>query len=292
MEVHLSRRLTTHTTTRASDVAYSTMTQHELHALCNGCNIDGIVATMTRMDVVAPAQSEPASEGVQSVCVRCPEGVIAGALITKEKRQELFGRVAGGAGSGRPEEFQRQAVIDGTGVVCPKTNVRINLRTNRLRDVSHPNTKNDGFDYSEDFDGSQSVGGNTVYVNLKCIVGKGGSQTRSLREVYWFVEGQLRTLRSVDGVYFANILDGDEADVAMPKFDYLLRLPAYGDVRTRVYVGDLKGYFDWFRRAFVDGSCAGRSDTPTQMASACAHTPSIPGIAVRTDSNFHPASAR
>jgi hypothetical protein len=28
------------------------------------------------------------------------------------------------------------------------------------------------------------------------------------------------------------------------KADYLRRLPEYGDVRTRVYVGDLKGYFD------------------------------------------------
>jgi len=43
----------------------------------------------------------------------CPIDVIEGALITKEKRKELFGKVAGGAGSTNPEKFQRQKIIDG-----------------------------------------------------------------------------------------------------------------------------------------------------------------------------------
>jgi hypothetical protein len=179
--------------------------------------------------------------------IRCPDGVLAGALITKEGRHDQFGTIAGGAGSRKPEEFQRAMVVEGTGAPCAKTHMRINLRTNRLREVAHPNTERDGFDYSEDFDGVQRIGGKTVYLNFKCIVGKGGSQTRSLREVYWFVEGQLKYALSAatEPVYFANILDGDEAHAVMPKFAYILGLPEFESVRGRVYVGDLRGYFAW-----------------------------------------------
>lgn len=206
------------------------------------------IKAKTDVKVKAPVKVEMSN----TTSIRCPEGVISGNLITKEKRQELFGQVAGGAGSRKPEEFQRHKIIDGTGIGCPKTNIRINLRTNTLKDIAHPNTKSDGFDYSEDFDGVQSVKNKKVYVNLKCIVGKGGVQTRSLREVYWFVEGQLNSIKSVENVYFANILDGDEAHSSMSKFEYILDLPAFESVKNRVYIGDLKGYFDWFKKTFVD----------------------------------------
>lgn len=180
--------------------------------------------------------------------IRCPDTVPVGALITKEERHTQFGAVAGGAGSRKPEEFQRAMVVEGTGIPCSKTHVRINLRTNTLRDIAHPNTASDGFDYSEDFDGVQTIADTTVYLNFKCIVGKGGTQTRSLREVYWFVEGQLKyALTTTEKVYFANILDGDEAHCAMPKFAYILSLPEFASVRAQVYVGDLRNYFAWFR---------------------------------------------
>ncbi len=184
--------------------------------------------------------------------VVCPDGVIDGRLITKDKRQEVFGQVGGGAGSTEPEQFQRRKIAEGTGHPCPKTNTRIHLRQHYLREVPFPNKKPDGFDYSEDFDGIQVVGPTRVFVNLKCIVGKGGSQTRSLREVYWFVEGQLHVLQSLDptersSTFFANILDGDEAHAVLEKFRYLLALPTFADVRSHVYVGDLKGYFSWFQ---------------------------------------------
>jgi hypothetical protein len=171
--------------------------------------------------------------------------VIEGKLITKTMRQEVFGVVAGGAGSRKPEEYQRAMIVQYTGIPCPKTNMRINLRTNSLKEIAMPNKNNDGFDYSEDFDGCQTFGDKKVYLNLKCIVGAGGAQTRSLREVYWFVQGQLNVLKSVQNTYFANILDGDEADSVLPKFKYLLDNEIYKDVKKNVYVGDLKGYLDW-----------------------------------------------
>lgn len=180
--------------------------------------------------------------------IRCPDAVPVGALITKEERHSQFGAVAGGAGSRKPEEFQRAMVVEGTGFPCSKTHVRINLRTNTLQDIAHPNTASNGFDYTEDFDGVQTPADTTVYLNFKCIVGKGGTQTRSLREVYWFVEGQLKyALTAPEKVYFANILDGDEAHCAMSKFAYILSLPEFESVRHRVYVGDLRGYFAWLQ---------------------------------------------
>jgi hypothetical protein len=250
---------------------YSNMKKGELKALCKERKIKGItrkskeelIKMITQRDatpVSAPkieaktdVKVEPEVKvEMKKTCIGCPEGVVAGSLIIKEKRQELFGQVAGGAGSRKPEEYQRQKIVDGTGMACPKTHTRINLRTNSLKDISHPNTRDDGFDYSEDFDGIQSVKEKNVYINLKCIVGKGGVQTRSLREVYWFVEGQLKTLKSVENVYFANILDGDEAHFTKTKFEYLLNLPEFDKVKNRVYVGDLKEYFDWFKKVFDD----------------------------------------
>jgi hypothetical protein len=106
-------------------------------------------------------------------------------------------------------------------------------------------TKPNGYDFTEDFDGVQTINSKPIYINLKCIVGKGGSQTRSLREVYWFIDGQMNI---DDDVYFANILDGDEAHACMPKFNYLLQ---HLKNKDKIYVGDLKGYFRWFSRVFL-----------------------------------------
>ncbi len=164
--------------------------------------------------------------------------IIDGRLLTKEKRNELFGKVDGGKGSMNPEYYQRTKVIEGTNASCDKTNIRINLRTHQLIDIKSPNVKEDGYDYSENFDGVQNIGDKKIYINFKCIVGKGGSQTRSLREVYWFIESQLKVL-SITDVYFANILDGDEAHENMDKFNYLKNLPEFASVKNRLYVGDL-----------------------------------------------------
>ena len=194
----------------------------------------------------SPTKKKPS---IGSHEVHCPPEVVAGNLITKDKRHEIFGQVAGGAGSRGPEIFQRLNITKGTGVECPKTNMRINLRTNALVEIAHPNKNDNGFDHSEDFDGVQTVKEKSVYVNLKCIVGAGGAQTRSLREVYWFVQGQLNLLKTQKNIYFANIMDGDEAHSTMGKFQYLLELPEFAEVKKYVYVGDLAGYFAWFKTA-------------------------------------------
>jgi len=179
----------------------------------------------------------------------CPKDILQGSAITKTVRHSFFGtKTSSGANSMLSENFQRAKIIEGTGHPCCKTNMRINSRTYQLVNCSKPNTKTDGYDYSEDFDGIQEFpNGIKIYINLKCIVGKGGSQTRSLKECYEFMKGQLHYLLtnkdSIGTVLFANIFDGDESHAAMGKFNYLLNLPEYREVKNNIYVGDLKDYF-------------------------------------------------
>ncbi len=176
------------------------------------------------------------------------KNVILGSSITKEVRQTNFGFKSGGKLSMTPEKWQRQTIIESTGTTCEKTNVRINLRTNSLEEKTRPNKDTNGFDYTENFDGMQKIENKLIYVNMKCIVGNGGSQTRSLREVYWFVEGQLNFLlnsKGNDTIYFANILDGDFCGEHMDKFHYLLTLDKFKNINKKIYIGDLKGYLVW-----------------------------------------------
>jgi len=199
-----------------------------------------------------------------------------GASITKDARHKLFGGTQiSGADSMKPENWQREMIEKYTGLPCSKTNTRINLRTHKLENIKNPNTKTNGFDYSEDFDGCQLVDSGQqpqtqIYINLKCIVGQGGSQTRSLREVYWFIEGQLQTLiklanqpgqaqpaQQSNNIYFANILDGDCCHKYMVQFDYLLGLPEYAAVKNNIYVGDLHTYCkSWFPQKFKPSSAS------------------------------------
>lgn len=180
----------------------------------------------------------------------CPESVVDGCNYTKKKRQELYGKVAGGSGSMKPEKFQREMIVLGTGHSCNKTNTRINWRNNEMIEKAQPMRKNDGFDYTENFDGKQVFCSNTVWINLKSVSGGGGSQTRTLREqCYPFVNAQLNYLlksKKTD-CFFANILDGDAASSKMMMFNYLLELPMFYTVNKYIYVGDLKGYFAWVK---------------------------------------------
>jgi len=182
--------------------------------------------------------------------IGCPEGVIEGRLFTKKKRQEFYGRVAGGSGSRKPEEYQMKQIVLGTGRPYNTTQIRINWRKNEMMKNTQPMRKEDGFDYTENFDGKQIFALNTVWINLKSVVGTGGSQTRTLRDqCYLFVNAQLAYLlksKKTD-YFFANIFDGDEAWSKMKMFYYLLELPEFSTVKKYVYVGDLKGYFAWLK---------------------------------------------
>jgi len=230
-------------------VDMSNLTMDELKKICKERNIHGC-SGKTKNKLIDMIKQSYITTTLNINSVHCPNDIISGKLITKDKRHEIFGQVAGGSNSRSPEDYQRSKISEGTGIECKKTSMRINLRNNKLENISHPNTQDNGFDYSEDFDGFQYFNNNHVYYNFKCIVGSGGSQTRSLREVYNFINGQLNVLKSEKNVYFANILDGDESYNAMKHFNYLISLTEYESVKNKLYVGDLKGYFDWFKNNF------------------------------------------
>jgi hypothetical protein len=145
-----------------------------------------------------------------------PPPLLSGPSVTKATRQALC------KGSASGPRSQLQKILEYTGVEVLKTNVRINLRLSPpiLEDISRPYTHVNGFDYSENFDGVQNINGKKIYINLKSIVGHGGAQTRSLKEVYWFIKGQLGVLPSIENVFFANVLDGDEATNALKYFNF------------------------------------------------------------------------
>ena len=98
--------------------------------------------------------------------IQCPDDVIAGHLITKEYRHELHGTVAGGKGSMNPEIYQRSKIVEGTGVPCSPTIVRINKRTGQMHEIAHPMKYENGFDYTENFDGVQKIGETTIWINF------------------------------------------------------------------------------------------------------------------------------
>lgn len=179
--------------------------------------------------------------------------MLSGSDFTKDSRRIAMGDVSKGSGTMRPEMYQREQIVLHTGAPCSKTHMRINWKTNQLVEKIHPMKHDDGFNYSENFDGVQVLpnGRGVVYVNLKNVCGKGGSQMRTLRhQSYHFVDSQLNFLKhnqDATNVFFGNVFDGDEASECMRFFNHLLGNET-DEIRSRVYVGDLRGYIDWFHK--------------------------------------------
>lgn len=149
------------------------------------------------------------------------------------------------------ELFQQQCIQQITGhALNMKTNLRLNLTTNTLQHVKAPLLNDDGFEYTEDFDGSMQIHGPTFYFNLKFVCGAGGAQNRTLRETYHFIQSQLEHLLSSAGEekYFINILDGDGSNRYMPKFHYLLGKDRFQKIRQMVFVGDTHQFQSFWQK--------------------------------------------
>lgn len=102
------------------------------------------------------------------------------------------------------------------------TQKRLNIETLEFKDISKPNNQRNGFNWTENFDGYQTLGNLHVYYNLKMCVGSGGAQTRTLREVYHFITTQLKYIEKTnDNMLFINILDGDISFKNRDKFQYI-----------------------------------------------------------------------
>ena len=146
------------------------------------------------------------------------------------------------------ELYQREKIEKITKQKCPKTNERINMDKNDIISETRPMKRDDAFDWTEDFDGKQIYNTSSLYYNLKMVVGTGGAQTRSLREVAHFIRSQLNYNKSHihNPKYFVNILDGDESCKLIDKYKNIVNKPEYKHVKNFVYIGDTYGFIDWF----------------------------------------------
>ena len=125
-----------------------------------------------------------------------------------------------------------------------KTDDRINMETNDIINKKNPMIKDDGYEWSENFDGKILKNNNIYYFNLKFVCDAGGAQTRTLREVYHFIKYQLEYLIKFNMIlktitYFINILDGDTSYNNMNKFTFLLNKEKYKHILKYVFVGSL-----------------------------------------------------
>jgi hypothetical protein len=122
-----------------------------------------------------------------------------------------------------------------------KTNDRINLETNEIINNKNPMIKDDGYEWSENFDGLIIKNNNKYYFNLKFVCDSGGAQTRTLREVYHFIRYQMEylTLFNTNNIYFINILDGDTSYNNMNKFKFLINKEKYKQIIKYVFIGSL-----------------------------------------------------
>jgi hypothetical protein len=135
----------------------------------------------------------------------------------------------------------------------------INLK---LEKIVKPLTHKNGFCYKEDFDGIWNYNNKTFYLNLKFICGEGGSQTRSLREVYHFILTQYNYLlkNKENNIYFVNIIDGDlgykyiydnfkkgRASIYDIKYNVL-----YKNIIDKIYIGDMHNFFLWYYNLIIE----------------------------------------
>ena len=153
-----------------------------------------------------------------------------------------------GGKSNECEKYQIALIEKITKTTLNKTQDRINMETYEITSTSRPMKNDDGYEYTENFDGLLIKGTNKYYYNLKFVCDAGGAQTRTLREVYHFIKCQMEYLIKFDAnananananTYFINILDGDECFHNMDKFLYLLNKEQYKHIQKYVFIGSL-----------------------------------------------------
>ena len=161
---------------------------------------------------------------------------------TKEwrKKQEWYNN----GKSNECEKYQIKLLQKIIGQELDKTNERLNIKTYVMSDKRNPMINSDGFEWTENFDGKIKRNDKTIRFNLKMVCDNGGAQTRTLREVYHFIECQLEYILQNNSTneYFVNVLDGGTSHKNMDKFMYLLNKNRYINIVKYLYIGDLHDF--------------------------------------------------
>jgi len=141
----------------------------------------------------------------------------------------------------RTKEDYQNIITKETKINCEKSNYCINLRHNILLNIKNPNKYNDGFDYSPKFKYIQLIKDKIIYINII----DNSNNYYQYKELYRFIEGQLNI--SNNYIYFANIIDdNNEIHKHISKFNYLLSLEKYKNIKNNVFIGNIDDYINWF----------------------------------------------
>jgi hypothetical protein len=170
-------------------------------------------------------------------------------LQTKDWRKEQVWYKTGK--SNECEKYQINVIEKIIKQQLNKTDERINTETYELASNRYPMKNDDGYDWTENFDG-KIEGNNKFYFNLKFVCDSGGAQTRSLREVYHFIGAQMDYLLKSNekNTYFINILDGDTSYDAMRYYNFQSNKDKYKDVKKYVFVGSLYDFQNNFQNKY------------------------------------------
>ena len=161
---------------------------------------------------------------------------------TKEwrKKQEWYNN----GKSNECEKYQINLLQKIIGQKLDKTNERINIETHVISDKRNPMIHTVGFEWTENFDGKIKRNDKIIRFNLKMVCDDGGSQTRTLREVYHFIQCQLEYILQNNSTneYFVNVLDGGTSHKNMDKFIYLLNKEQYINIKKYLFICDLHDF--------------------------------------------------
>lgn len=174
--------------------------------------------------------------------------IIPSELQTKKWRKESSWYINGK--HNECELYQVKLLNGITGFESIKTNLRLNINTYCLSYKQYPMRNEDGFEWTENFDRVIYKKEKVFYINLKMICDSGGSQTRTLREIYHFIMCQLEHLvtNNSQNVYFVNILDGDTSNKHLNKFLYLLKNNKYINILEFIYIGDMYNFHKYWNK--------------------------------------------
>jgi hypothetical protein len=142
------------------------------------------------------------------------------------------------------EKYQINLVQKIININLQKSGFRFNLFTGEFKNHNYPIQNLDALEWSENMDGYFKYKNNKYYVNLKFICGSGGAQTRSLRELYHFINQQIIYLKQHSDIYFINILDGDICYKHIKYFDYLLSKNDM--IMGKIFIGDMSEFQLWW----------------------------------------------
>ena len=149
------------------------------------------------------------------------------------------------------EKYQRSAIELITQQPCLKTQMRIHNSLNIMKKCIRPMSTNDGFEWTENFDGVLTHHNSQIFVNLKFVCSAGGSQTRSLREVYHFIRAQSNYISTSQcrNTYFVNILEGDASAIVKDKFNYIFTNSSH-NTKSKIFIGDMVQFKKFWRKTF------------------------------------------